>query len=268
MGSRFEEAVWGMRRAVAVLHDAEGLLHQAADAFDLALQKLDEVAGESSAPGIQAAVAKLTSVLESLRQAYGHSAGFDEEFGSYLTQIGADGAAAPAGSTVVDAPAAAEPNPKRQLADFTRERPHKQAVAEIRRLGWPKNPDGTVQARGRFFDADGTDVFDGRHLQALPGEQVHAAPELREPWSSDRAITTSWHVEGEVAAYMRRTGTTDAVLYLNIPTCGNDNRDPKRCFVNTEKILPVGSTLTVWSIHENGERRRVRFHGTGEAIRP
>jgi len=263
--------VWGMRRGLAALDDAEGLLHQATDAFDMALQRLGDIARESSNPGVHTAVAKLTSVLESLRQAHGHSAGFGEVFGSYLTQIGADGVSASPGGDTAGPGTSAGPTqvvPKRRLADFTPARPHKEAVADIRRLGWPKNRDDTVQARGRFFDADGTDGFDGRHLQALPGDQVHDAPELQEPWRNDRAITTSWHVEGEVAAYMRRTGTTDAVLYLNIPTCGNDNRDPKRCFMNTEKILPVGSTLTVWSIHENGERRRVRFHGTGEAIRP
>ncbi|MGH8876446.1 MAG: DddA-like double-stranded DNA deaminase toxin [Stackebrandtia sp.] len=161
-------------------------------------------------------------------------------------------------------PATSRP-PQSAIAGFEPKRLSTTAGDAIRKLGWPKDASGKLKARGHLYSDDGVNVM-GRPLKALPYGRTYNTPDLKQPWRSDTDYTTTWHIEGGAAAWMRDTKTRSATLYLNAPTCGGDNRDPKRCYENVAKTLPQGATLTVWSVLENGETRRVRFRGTGEAI--
>lgn len=139
-------------------------------------------------------------------------------------------------------------------------------VERIRQIGWPLNRNGRVAARGLFFDHRGKEVL-GRVLSALRPGQVFQAPDLKEPWRSNRKVTSSWHIEGGVAAYLREhVESKRAVLYLNVPPCGKTPFDPARCHANLEKILPEGTTLTVFVVRKRGLPERITFEGTGEAV--
>lgn len=144
-------------------------------------------------------------------------------------------------------------------------RPHADALASIRRHKWPKNDDGTMSARGELYDSGGNRLTDEPLKAHRKGEGPYR-PDLREPWASDPAMTTSWHVEGDAAAIIRDRGLSGGVLYLNMPPCGAKSYDPKRCYANVEKILPKDSTLVVWVSREHGLPQRFVFKGTGEGV--
>ncbi|MEV3934422.1 DddA-like double-stranded DNA deaminase toxin [Glycomyces sp. NPDC049804] len=142
--------------------------------------------------------------------------------------------------------------------------PHSgRAVRRFGGLGTPR----AGSARAGLFDSEGNEVLH-QLLRAKRGGEVFDAPELKDPWRSDRAMKTTWHIEGGVAAYMRRTKTKVMALWLNVPPCeGLDRADPKGCYENLPKILPKGYTLYVHAELENGGYQRVIVKGTGEALR-
>lgn len=143
-------------------------------------------------------------------------------------------------------------------------RPSQAPVDAMREVGWPRNAEGRVSARGFLYDDTGANVY-GRTLQARNDGDIFDTPDLREPWRSGNR-TTTWHIEGGVASYMRNGGPTEATLYLNIPPCGRDG-DEARCHVNLPAILPRGSTLTVFVVRKNGRVDHHVYRGTGEGIR-
>ncbi|MEU5156517.1 DddA-like double-stranded DNA deaminase toxin [Glycomyces sp. NPDC021274] len=148
---------------------------------------------------------------------------------------------------------------------FTHRRPVAECIDAVRREGWPRNAQGRTSARGFLYTGDGRPV---NAETFRPHRKGHAPPcgDLREPWRSDEHYTTTWHAERDAAAEMRRWKLSEAVLYLNVPTCGKESGDPYRCDVNLEKILPEKAVLFVWTVHEDGSRSRRRYIGTGEAI--
>lgn len=154
-----------------------------------------------------------------------------------------------------------------QPAQFNPEKRNERCVKALKRFGWPKNRHGKTKARALLYDAKGNGVLH-RPLKPRRKGEPYPAPELREPWRSNPETTTTWHIEGGVAAYMRRTKTQVMVLYINEPICGGPSApDPQRCYPNLAKILPAGSTLYVHIVEENGGYRKVKVLGTGEAIR-
>jgi hypothetical protein len=165
------------------------------------------------------------------------------------------------------APQTPEPPWKRQppVAGFTHRKPIAECIEAVRREGWPRNAEGRVSARGYLYTGDGHQV----NTETFRPHRKGSSPpceDLREPWRSDVHYTTTWHAERDAAAEMRRWKLSEAVLYLNVPTCGKESGDPYRCDANLEKILPPTAVMYVWTVHEDGSRSRRRYIGTGEAI--
>lgn len=75
------------------------------------------------------------------------------------------------------------------------------------------------------------------------------------------------HVEGQVAALMRRSGSPqDAVVFINKDMCDGRLGYPG-CPEVLPKVLPEGSTLTVYEVDPATPgtfKRRQVFRGTGE----
>jgi hypothetical protein len=151
------------------------------------------------------------------------------------------------------------------IAGFTFRRPVRECYEAIREAGWPRNAQGQTSARAILYTSDGHRVNAEMFRPHRPG-QTSPSDDLREPWRSDERYTTTWHVERDAAAEVRRWGLTDSVLYLNIPPCGEESGDPFRCHANLEKLLPAGVKMFVWAVNEDGSRTRRRYVGTGEAI--
>lgn len=80
------------------------------------------------------------------------------------------------------------------------------------------------------------------------------------------------HVEGHVAARMRREGMAEGEVVLNNIPCGNrgyDNDFPYTCEKLLRSVLPSGSRLTVWATQDGGQTWWHRTYvGTGERIKP
>lgn len=177
------------------------------------------------------------------------------------SQAGSSGVGGPSGRSI----GLGSSPPQPAIAGFTYRRPASQAVDAIRGEGWPKNSAGNTSARGHLYDSDGRRI-DAGTLKPHRKGQAPPCTDLKEPWRSDPDYTTTWHAERDAAKIMRDNGLREAVLYLNIPTCGQESQHAKRCHANLEKVIPAGGTLWVWSIHEDGSQLRRRYRGTGEAI--
>jgi|GEM_PF-1181907 len=209
-------------------------------------QYMTEVAGQ-----LDTAHQTLTGVADGLEQTQATAAGAKQHQGGLL-----------GGGNPGPAPSPTKP---RAIPGFTHRRPTGEAIDAIKREGWPKNTDGRTSARGHLYDPDGNRIDAG----TLKPHRKGAAPpcaDLKEPWRSDPDYTTTWHAERDAAKVMRDNNLREAVLYLNIPTCGKEDEDPQRCDANLGKIIPAGSTLWVWSINDNGTMKRRKYPGTGEAI--
>jgi hypothetical protein len=152
------------------------------------------------------------------------------------------------------------------VGEFEPERPSARWVAAVRRLGWPRNAGGLVLARGLLLTSDGKQVTKAPLKAGRgPADDVN---DLKEPWATDPEMRTRWHIEGHVAAFMRKHRMREAVLYLNLPPCGGQQPiDPKRCHENLPRILPQGSKLHVHAVRENGWSEVYLYEGTGEALK-
>ncbi|MCD0445657.1 hypothetical protein LO763_18790 [Glycomyces sp. A-F 0318] len=142
---------------------------------------------------------------------------------------------------------------------------------EDREAGWPTNREGNTAARGYLYTADGKQL-NSRPLKAYPPGRAPVREDLKEPWASDTAMTTTWHVEGDAAAKVRQDDLHDAALYLNVPLCGkpvegSEQPDPKRCYANFEHIIPAGNVVYVHVVPRRGLPYRRRITGTGEGIK-
>jgi len=210
-------------------------------------QYMTEVAGQ-----LDTAHQTLTGVADGLEQTQATAAGARQHGGGLL-----------GGDNPGPAPPA---TPPRAIPGFTHRRPVGEAIDAIKREGWPKNADGRTSARGHLYDSEGRRI-DAGTLKPHRKGQAPPCTDLKEPWRSDPDYTTTWHAERDAAKIMRDKGLTEAVLYLNMPACGRESRDAKRCDANLEKVLPQGSTLWVWSLQENNGTLRQRYEGTGEAIK-
>ncbi|WP_100444827.1 DddA-like double-stranded DNA deaminase toxin [Glycomyces xiaoerkulensis] len=162
---------------------------------------------------------------------------------------------------------AAPPVPSARAANTYDPTVHNSGHAEaIQRFGWSRNATGRIKARGLLYDDRGRPVLH-RPLKALGGDKVYHAPDLQDRWRT-REVATSWHIEGGVAAYMRRTRTPTMALWLNVPSCGGPGRpDANGCHENLPKVLPKGYTLHVHVHDERGNHWHNAYQGTGEALK-
>lgn len=113
---------------------------------------------------------------------------------------------------------------------------------------------GRKVAAGRLYGVD------GRPLTPLVGPgDTGAAKGLAEPRRSMRFVD---HVESNATAHMRHHGIRQAVLYLNMRPCLDDDG----CTENLNATLPRGYTLYVYQVRPNGSVRKWEFEGTGEGL--
>ncbi|WP_205326964.1 DddA-like double-stranded DNA deaminase toxin [Glycomyces sp. YM15] len=150
------------------------------------------------------------------------------------------------------------------VPDFHPERPNDTCVEETQRVGWPLNENGQISARGRIYDSDGRAITGTVKAGNGPADKMK---DLKEPWASDERMRTRWHIEGHAAAIMRQYKLNTAVIYINIVPCGKASRDQWRCHENLRHLLPKGSHMVVWIVHENGMREKIKYPGTGEALK-
>ncbi|MFC4336055.1 DddA-like double-stranded DNA deaminase toxin [Salininema proteolyticum] len=153
-----------------------------------------------------------------------------------------------------------------RVPDFSPGAANSECVEKIRRIGYPKNDAGNTSARGILYAPDGTQITDT--LKAGNKGPAADVSDLNEPWATEaERMTIRYHVEGHVAAYMRRQKISRAVLYLNLPSCGERTAEDWRCHPNLPKVLPKGTKVRIWIIADGKEPRYMDYNGTGEALK-
>lgn len=159
----------------------------------------------------------------------------------------------------------------RRLENFDARRVDPRATAKVRDAGWPVNREGSISARGYLFTADGRQL-NSKPLRPRSPSKAPAREDLKEPWSTGETMTTTWHVEGDVAAKIRADGLNGAAFYLNVDLCGKpasgtERPDPKGCNENFQHIIPANVVVYVHVVPERGLPYRRRVTGTGEGIK-
>ncbi|WBB53855.1 MULTISPECIES: DddA-like double-stranded DNA deaminase toxin [Micromonospora] len=204
---------------------------------DEATRRLATVIGTSTNPYARAALARLATGGQRLREGAQLAHGAEEAVASYVGIITGTKAGV-AGGEPADSIAPA----------VTQTRPQKAAIDEIR----PHV--GRDVATGRLYDTD------GRPLTPLVGPgDTGAGTGLAAPLPSLRFIT---HIESNATAHMRRHRVRHAVLYTNMRPCLGDDG----CTQNIKATLPAGYRLTIYQVRPNGGVRVWLFDGTGEGI--
>ena len=242
---------------VGLIGDGNAKRGEAAATVGAAKASADQVSQQLSGMGITDRAGEVAEIAHGLAEVHTALLGLADRLHE-LQQAAHQAAGLPAGAGTATAPT--PPAPPKSFHPRRRNRAHED---DIRGLGWPKNAAGRTSARGRLYGTDGKRLVDAP-WRADP-EVRH--DDLREPWASADDHVSRWHVEGQVAAWMRKTGTTEAVLYQNLPPCGRATRDPGRCDMSIAPMLPEGSSLVVWTVPENGTPYSVRYRGTGEAVK-
>jgi hypothetical protein len=268
--SLLSDLIARLRAAIAHTGEAATGVNRARDQLEQAATAARAVTDGSSNPLPAEGDAQLQAAIAKADEAAALIAAGSDTLERYITGPllggGAGGGGAPPGPPPTPAPPPDPPWAGRPaIPGFTHRKPVREAVDAVRREGWPRNTEGRISARGFLYTGDGrqvnAEVFRPRRRgQAPPCE------DLREPWRSDERYTTTWHAERDAAELIRQYRISNPVLYLNIPTCGKQSADHLRCDANLEKILPAGTEMYVWTIHEDGSRSRRRYVGTGEAI--
>lgn len=93
------------------------------------------------------------------------------------------------------------------------------------------------------FDPTSVETFNGIPYRSgtMTRETAHGAGG---PWAQER-VPLGAHVEGQAAAFMRKAGLLEAVLYINGSTpCRNGGIG---CFYRLPELLPEGATLLVYN---------------------
>jgi hypothetical protein len=118
---------------------------------------------------------------------------------------------------------------------------------------------------GSAFDQDGQpligqDIMSGGELEpGIPPTDTR----LRRDGKWHRLESARTHVEGKVAAKMRKDGQQRVSVIVTRPPCPG----PDGCRVRLRQVLPAGATLTVYVANPDGTARYFdTFLGTGEAV--
>ena len=124
-------------------------------------------------------------------------------------------------------------------------------------------------APGRLPDRT-TGVFRGERVESGGGDRSLA--EDLEPHRGMGPLSVTFdHVEGKVAARMRREGLSEGEVVVNNVVCGNnpwDRTADYTCQRVLPSVLPSSSGLTVWGTVDGGVTWwRATYEGTGERIR-
>ncbi|MEH0972805.1 DUF6244 family protein [Micromonospora sp. CPCC 205546] len=112
-------------------------------------------------------------------------------------------------------------------------------------------------------------LLDGEPVTSGGGDRSLAADLQHDPLRGP-PVTFYDHVESKAAAYMRRTGATEADLAIDNTVCGTNDRDRSyswTCDRILPAILPPESRLRVWVTRDGGHTWWHRIYtGTGERI--
>lgn len=257
----FDDFLGRIRKAFGVLEEGRAFIAQARAKTEEAGQVLAQVADGANDDRPHAAVSKMEASLDALDRADAHSVGGREEFTEYVELIG--------GALAGAAPPSPPPLAPPRRPGWRSSRANPDAIAAVRRAGWPKNSEGRTSARAHLYDGDGNQVTPKTYQAYKKGEQPYR-PELKLAFN-DQDMTTTWHAEGEIAKDIRDSGVREASVYLNIKRCGegtmNREPNPKGCSENFRHIVPKDVVVYVHVIPENGRRSQFRIVGTGEGIK-
>lgn len=91
-------------------------------------------------------------------------------------------------------------------------REHPDAVAALKRVGWPKNSEGNISARAILYDRHGNKVGT-RAYRADDKNHPSTWPDLKDGWNNPE-LTTTWHAEGQLARDIRKSGLDEATVYM------------------------------------------------------
>jgi len=239
-----------LRAAVATAEEAAGQVRAADERVETALGPLQVALSDSTNHNAHDGLGSLSAVRERLAETLAALKAGTDRMSEYIASIAGGGAVLPApggragGSGTP--PAGRVFNPRKFDAS---------KLAGLRRY----SEAGT--AEGRLYGADGSPHSD-RVLRARPPESSPFPPaSVRERYRD--ATPNRGHIEGEVAATMRRERLRETTLYLNAEPCDNRGRG---CKENTHAFLPEGSVLNIWAVNDDGSRVFKRVNGTGEAI--
>lgn len=257
-----------LRAALTLIEGAAASLKTADDRLEGASGPLQADLADSSNPLTHEGLGQWRTARERLAEALALITGGAERMGEYIASIaGSAGSSGGASPTIPSRSSGEVRVPQdRPVPGFDPQRLNPTVERIMRRVGWPKRSDGKTSARGLLFTPDGRSWTE-TPLRASRKGPASRRTDLKTPWSTDPEITTRHHIEGNAAALMVKHGQRGAVLYLNIPPCGDPSRpDPKRCHPNIPAVLPEGYTLTVHTVREDGGHSRTVYRGTGEAI--
>jgi hypothetical protein len=248
--------------------EAEGLAGQLA----ASKQQAEELQGALAAVGVESTANRAAAAVQTIEQLVAEAAGLAERIGEAQAEVHAIGQSnLLTTSTGAPATTTASFGYARRLADFNPMRSHPEAVKEVRRVGYPRNAEGRTSARAFVYTADG-EQLNAEPLKPYRKGEAPVRPELREPWASSEDMKTTWHVEGDAAAMIRKDHLQDAAFYLNVPLCGSrqgesELPDPKGCAENFRHVIPRDSVAYVHVIREGRVPYRQKIIGTGEGIK-
>lgn len=263
------ELVVAIRATIAQLFTSRKTLGSARERFTEAMAIVQRATDGASDRRPVEAVMSYQAGIERLNEAEQRISAAEDALKEYAAEVfGTD-----EGTTSAPPPhwrsPARRPSSSDSGSEFRPGQVHERLRGVIERIGWPKKPNGATDARGLLADATGRPLFRATLFAARDGP-ANDTSDLKEPWRSSD-LTTRFHIEGNVAAHMRRNGIREAVLYLNTNVCGSRGAggwpDPRRCLANLADHLPVGTTLYTHVILENGSTRSRRFTGTGRALK-
>jgi hypothetical protein len=226
-----------------------------------------DVSDRLAALGIENKSAQLEAVADTIETAQAQTTSLSSRLEAALAAIETARGIAGSGSRSAGGSTTAPRYPwsnRPPVPDFHPARKNSTCIEEVRRVGWPRNREGRIAARGRLYDAEGRPITGTIEAGRGPAD---AAADLKEPWASDERMTTRWHLEGHVAAVMREHRLKEAVVYINLAPCGTMQKDQWRCHPNLKHLLPVGARLRIWAVREDGKIREYVYHGTGEALK-
>ncbi|WP_240037584.1 DddA-like double-stranded DNA deaminase toxin [Glycomyces paridis] len=248
--------------------EAEGLAGQLA----VSKQQTEDLQAGIAALGAEASANRASAAARSIEGLMAEAARLAERISEVQAQVVAIGQSGLLSTgTGTPAQSAAPTGRARRLADFNPRRSHPEAVQEIRRVGYPRNAEGRTSARALVYTADG-EQLNREPLKPHRKGEAPERPELHEPWASSEDMKTTWHVEGDAAAMIRKDRLQDAAFYLNVPLCGSrqgesELPDPEGCAENFRHVIPRDTVAYVHVVREGRVPYRQKITGTGEGIK-
>ncbi|SDD87642.1 DddA-like double-stranded DNA deaminase toxin [Glycomyces harbinensis] len=261
-----------LRAAIATAEEATRTAKGANDQLGGAQTSLHADLEGSANPLTQDGLGQLSAAREGIAEALALITSGNATMGQYVASIagGAPSASGAGGGSTPPPPPPRSSGGPSPLPNFDARRPDPRCMAKIKEAGWPTNREGKTAARGYLYTGDGRQL-NSKPLKAYPPGKAPVRTDLKEPWSSDEAMTTTWHVEGDVAAKVRSDQLDGAAFYLNVPLCGagpgTQAADPKRCTENFQHIIPRDTTVYVHVVPPQGLPYRQKIIGTGEGIK-